>query len=518
MIALSGLHVAILIGIFDWILKKLLIPRNARICVLTLLALFYVALTGFALSSCRSILMLWVMYLAFTLGKKRDSMTSLFVAVTVIVLINPSAILDIGLQLSFLSTFGVIASSIICDKIRWFKKDLGGSALGFVLKMIRKIAILTLASLCVFILTLPIIMKYFGEVSLATFISNLFMGIICEMFMIFSLLALILSFNSYLCFPFAEISVRIGDFMTDVVSYIADVDGVMLSLSHPRTEILVWGLFLGFLFFFAIRTSRKWLIFVPTILFVILLSINIAIYGASRDDFVRTEYIAGDSLVLSSADEVYICDMSDGSYVSFYESVQIAKENCFTEIDGIILTHYHSKHVVSLERLAKNYKIRNVLLPRPQNSDEDLIMRSLVRVLENEEVDVYIYENDKSLDILKGKLNVSPRAYIAGYAQPSVALSFAFNNERITLLSRPYFDTYLEKSGIFEGYIKDSEYVIFVADGRDVQRKYEIFTMLKNGCEISFSDFDLMNKSDFDGYLDDYKIYFDVEYKKYDLK
>lgn len=519
MLALSGLHVAILIGILDWLLKSICVMRAPRLCILTLLSLFYIALTGFALSACRSMLMLWVMYLALTLGRKRDAMVALFLAVTVIVMISPSSVFDVGLQLSFLSTFGVISAAIISRKLRLFKrKGYERGIKSVVLSALKKLALTSIASLCVFISTLPLLMICFGEVSLATFISNLFMGIICEAFMVLSLITLLLSWSVPLRVPFAELSEFVGDSMQRIVSAIADIEGIMLSLSYPLIEILVWGLFLGFLILLTVRISRKWMIFVPSIAFAILLPINIAIYGAVREDFVRAEYLQKDTLVLSSSDEVYIVDMSNGSYGGFYDGVVLAKENCFTEIDGIILTHYHSKHAVSLERLAKNEKIHRVLLPKPQSTDEDLILRSIVRVLSGEGVEVFIYENDRELDILSGKLAISPRAYISGYAHPSVALSFAYGNERITLLGRPYFDTYLEESGIFEDYIKDSDYLILCADGRDPEDDFEIFDTLKNGCEISFSDYELMSKSDFEKYINKYRVYFNVNYKKYDLK
>ena len=518
MLALSGLHVAILIGILDWLLKKLLTPRSIRICVLTLLSLFYIALTGFALSACRSMLMLWLMYLSLVLGKKRDTMTALFFAVSVIVLISPAAILDVGLQLSFLSTLGVISASIICDKIKWFKSSDDVGIKAHILNLSRKIVLLMIASLCVFVLTLPLIMICFGEVSLATFFTNIFMGVVCEMFMIFSLLALLLSFSPILRFPFAEISARLSELMGDIVSLISNIEGVMLSLKYPFIELLVWGLFIGFLILFAIKLKRKYLIFVPCLLFALLLPINIAIYNNQRCDFARAEYLRGDALVLSSANEVYICDMSSGSYGTLYDSIDIAKENCFTEIDGIVLTHYHSDHIISLERLIKNFKIHSVLLPSPQSSNEDLIMRSIIRVLEDEDTPCYIYENGRNLEILSGELTVSPRAYSSNYAHPSVAMSFASGNSRLTILSQPYFDTYLEKSEIFKAYIESSDYLIFGKDGRAPNENFTIFDNVKNGCEISFSSFDLMNKSDFESYMKKYKIYFDVKYKKYDLK
>ena len=520
MLALSGLHVAILIGTLDWILKKLLTPRAIRICGLTLLSLFYISLTGFALSAVRSMLMLWIMYLSIIIRKNRDTMTSLFIAISVIVLIMPSAVLDVGLQLSFLSTFGVICASIIYQKLKLFKAkaDEYSNIKSILLSLLDKLSSFVIASVCIFIFTLPILMICFGEVSIATFITNIFMGIICEIFMMFSLLALIFSWSPIIRMPFAEISSSLSELMTNLVSYVSDWDNVMLSLSYPGIELLTWGLFVGFLVLLAVNLKRKWLLALPCIAFAILLPINILIYNFQRDDFVRAEYIKSDSLILSSAQEVYICDLSDGSYGDFYESVKIAKENCFTEIEGIILTHYHSSHIISIERLIKSFKINSVLLPLPQNSDEDLIMRSIIRVLDEENTPAYIYEDCRNIDILGGKLTVSPRAYISNYSHPSVAVSFILKNDRLTLLGKPYFNTYLDESGVFKGYIESSDYLVFGSDGRDVNENYTIFNSLKPQCEISFSSFDLMDKSDFEEYIYKHKIYFDVEYKKYDLK
>ena len=519
MLALSGMHVAILIGILDWLLKKLLTPRGVRIVALTLASLFYIALTGFTLSACRSMLMLWVMYLSLMLGKNRDVMTSLFLAVSVIVLISPASVLDLGLQLSFLSTFGVICATVIAEKIGLRKKRSGKVGIRSVcLSIVRNLALLLLSSLCVFTVTLPIITVYFGEVSLATFISNIFMGVVCEIFMVLSLLTLLLSGSPYLRIPFAELSAFVGEGMNAMVSHVSNIEGVMLSLNYPLMEVLVCGLFISFLILLALKIKRRWLILVPSIAFAILTCINVACFSNARGDFNRVEYVCADELVFSNDDEVYICDASDGSFGDLYEGVELARKNCFTEIDGIILTHYHSDHIVSIERLVKSYKIRKVLLPIPQNSNEDLIMRAIVRVLNDNGVLAYVYENERELDILDGKLYITPRVYSAEFSHPSIGVSFAVGGERVTLIGSPYFDSYLEASGMLEKYIKESDFLIFGSDGRAAKENFEIFGLIKAECEISFSSFDTMDISDFEAYMDKYQIYFDVGYKKYDLK
>lgn len=519
MLALSGLHVAILVGTLELLLRKLFVSKPYRVVILALLALFYVALTGFQLSACRSMLMLWAVYLALVLEESSDTMTALFGAVSLIVLIQPSAIMDLGLLLSFLSTLGVVLATIIKNKLQFFQRNIDGSgAKKRFIKALRSLIYSLLVSLCVCVATLPVISFYFGELSLATFVSNLFMGSICEIFMVFAIFTLIFSGLGTLGTVVAKIGALIGKCMTAIVALISDIDGIVISLRFPFAEYLVWGLLITSLILLSLRLARRWLIALPSVIFAILFCISAVSYNASRSDKVSVEFLRDDVLVISSAEGVYICDASNGYYGSFYDGMNLAKENCFTEIDGVILTHYHNYHSISLERLASNCIIERVLVPMPTTYQESLVMSSIVRVLADKDVEVYIYNTNEELDILSGELTVSDRAYITGRVNPSVCLSFEYGEGRFTLVERPYFDTYLEESGSFDKYIADSDILIFGSDGNIPAEKFEIFGELKSSCETYFTDFEMMDKSDFEEYMDERKIYFSLEYKKFELK
>ncbi len=518
MLSLSGLHVAILIGIFEYMLRKLYVPKSVRIAFLALLSLFYIALTGFLPSACRSMLMLWAVYLSFAAARPSDSMTSLLLAVTIIVIITPSAVKDIGLLLSFLSTFGVIAALMICDRIDFPEAGRRERLKKMAIRALKSLVSALVISICTFVITLPVLMIYFGEVSLATFISNIFVGTICEGFMILSLVTLVMPMGTEISAFCGEITHNFGEFMMSIVSKLADADGVMLSLAYPGIEYLVWGLFIASMVLFAIKVPKKRFLAIPCILFAVLMCVCVASYKDMRDDFVRTEYISSDALVITSSDEVYICDMSSGRYGALYESVAIAKENCFTEIDGVVLTHYHSYHVISLQKLAKSVKLDRVLLPVPQNAEEGTTLRAIVRVMKENGVDAYVYDTEKALELAGGRLNISKRVYSNGYSHPSVALSYEFADERVTLIQGPYFGTHLEGGGYFDAFIKDSDYLVFGSDGRRPKESFRLFPLLKEDCEISFSDYETLALSDYESYLDSMKIYFNVLYKKYDLK
>lgn len=522
MLALSGMHVAILIGLLEVLLRGMFVPKRARVIILAACSLLYVALTGFLLSACRAMLMLWAVYAAYLLGRRGDSMTALFASVSLIVLVSPNAVFDASLLLSFASTFGVIASVMIAGRL---KKQKSPAEHGFFVEILltvgRKIASAILTSVCVTVCTLPLIYIFFGEFSLATFISNLFMGAVCEIFMIFALAVLLLSRFTALAplgSAVSAITNAIGSLMLETCSEISSWDGVVVSLEYFGVGVCTFILLISSLILFGIKLKRISYLGIPCLCFALVFSASVLGTYISRQNTVRAEYIEGDALVLSSNEKIYLCDASNGRGGALYDAVALAGENCFTEIDGVILTHYHSYHAVTLGRLCRDHLVRAVYLPIPQNEKELTAMRSVVRVLEEAGTDAYLFSAGEELDLLDGRLLISERAYGEGYAHPSVIISFSFGESKISLIERPTFGTHLENSGRLAEQISESNVVILGSDGRAPREEYSLFDLIPEDCEVYFYDFEGMELSDFDGAMSSGRVYFDVKYKKYDLK
>jgi len=519
MLALSGMHVAILIGLLDAVLKRARASRILRASLLCFFSLFYIALTGFQLSACRAMLMLFVLQLSLILRARSDALTSLFASVSAICIISPASVLDIGLLLSFLSTLGVICSSIIKRKL--FAKKAKSKKDGFwlaILGYIKGAALLLIDSLCVFILTLPVIMIYFGEVSLATFLSNLFMGAVCEIFMVLSIAVMLCPMGFFLISLLTRLTVTVGAFIGMIVNAISHIEGVMLSLRYPGTEVLVWGLFIAFTVLLAIKLERKILVLAPPAVFCVIFCINALLFGFSREGSVRAIFRYGDSLVLSDAKGVYLCDASSRAYTQLYEGALIAGEECHTEIDGVILTHYHKRHAVALQSLANRFMVRAVYLPKPQNGDEGEILSAIALTLEKTGVPIYIFESNVPLSILGGELILSDRAFEQGRVQPRVAVSYAYGDSRITLLEGACFGTSLDEGGMLESCALQSDHLIIGSDGRKPDEEFELFRRLEKGTRVYFADRELFLASDFEAYMHEFEIYVDTFYKKYDLK
>ena len=109
-LALSGLHVSILMGIILALLFPLKIIgfHKTRYIIALLFLWFYVFFTGMSPSTVRATIMTTFVIAALLLQRRNSAENALLVAIFLILLFNPLAIYDIGLQLSVLCVGSIL--------------------------------------------------------------------------------------------------------------------------------------------------------------------------------------------------------------------------------------------------------------------------------------------------------------------------------------------------------------------------------------------------------------------------
>ncbi len=121
--AVSGLHVGALYSFCLFLFNKTkirLTPKPIRFLFLAFLLVFYAGVCGFSPSILRATTLCLVSYFMRLLGSKSDSLNVLGVAATLILLLTPSALFEIGFQLSFMASIGILLLSKrigqVCDE------------------------------------------------------------------------------------------------------------------------------------------------------------------------------------------------------------------------------------------------------------------------------------------------------------------------------------------------------------------------------------------------------------------
>jgi competence protein ComEC len=116
LMAISGLHIGLVAGMIYWLAFQcwLRIPYNsysapqvAAVCSF-LAALSYAALAGFSIPTQRALVMVSVFMLTILLRRHVKSLDIFAIALLVVLLIDPMAVLSVGFYLSFLAVFCII--------------------------------------------------------------------------------------------------------------------------------------------------------------------------------------------------------------------------------------------------------------------------------------------------------------------------------------------------------------------------------------------------------------------------
>ncbi len=106
--AVSGLHLSVVTGLAVVLLDKLELERRFRQLLCLGLILFVMTAASFSFSVMRAGIMSALLIFAYSFKRRNDSLNSLGVSVTVICLVNPFAVMDIGFILSVSATFGIL--------------------------------------------------------------------------------------------------------------------------------------------------------------------------------------------------------------------------------------------------------------------------------------------------------------------------------------------------------------------------------------------------------------------------
>lgn len=152
--SVSGLHVAFMLGTVYFLLSLFTERQSIRvICGAVVLVLYYF-LIGWQVSFVRAAIMVFLSMLALLTGRKKDLYTSIALAVAVILIIDPGELFQMGFQMSFTATAGIVYYTPFFEKLGL------GKALS--------------AALAAHLATLPLIVYYFNLVSLAAPLLNVF--------------------------------------------------------------------------------------------------------------------------------------------------------------------------------------------------------------------------------------------------------------------------------------------------------------------------------------------------------
>jgi len=180
LVAVSGYNVSIITIILFGFLRNLFSRRFAAASTLGLLICFCV-MTGVSASVVRASIMGFLYVVAKIIGRRGAIANSLFVAAFAMIILNPYSIWDVGFQLSFAATLGLVL----------LEEPLRILLFGRFFKMTQGEVISSLtATLSAQLFTLPILLFSFGQISAIAPLANVLILPIVPWAMLFVAIAL----------------------------------------------------------------------------------------------------------------------------------------------------------------------------------------------------------------------------------------------------------------------------------------------------------------------------------------
>lgn len=106
-LAISGMHVYIVIKFCNYLFKIFIRNKKIRNCILIIFLILFYFTTGMNNSCLRAVIMMSLQFIAFNLNRKSNFVSSLIFSFFIIILINIYNIFNTAVWLSFIGTVGI---------------------------------------------------------------------------------------------------------------------------------------------------------------------------------------------------------------------------------------------------------------------------------------------------------------------------------------------------------------------------------------------------------------------------
>jgi competence protein ComEC len=423
-IAISGFNIAIIAGIFIALFSRILGPRRGAVAAVLGIA-FYTFLVGADPAVVRAAFMGGLALFAVQIGRRTQGLNTLVFVAALMAVWNPLILWDVGFQLSFFATLGLIlygeplqrgTESLIA---RYFPSSNAGNFA----ELSADFVLLTLAAQ---LTTLPIMAYHFKQISLVSFIANPFILPAQPAVMVLGGLAVFVSLIVYplgqllawFAWPLTAYTIRMVELFDSVPHGVVYLGGFSLAF-----VILYYGMLFGVTF--GSSQIKEWLISlrehfrllslaaILTALFACTLLIW-RVVGAAPDGKLHLTFLnvgSADAVLIQTSTGRHMLIGGGPSASTLSDALGRRFSPLDHGLDWLFLASTEEAQVASLPRVLPRYVPKNVLLGA--NKQASFSSRALmdwfadhsIPITQAEEGQLFALGNGATLKIL----NVSSR-------------------------------------------------------------------------------------------------------------
>ena len=378
MLAVSGAHVSYIILGLTYVLQNSIIgKKNGKIvCIIFLLA--FMAITNFTPSVTRACIMAVLTLFSGIIYRKSDVYTNISVAALITLIFNPYSLLDLGFQLSYGGTIGII---IFIKRIQEKKSNS---------KVINYIKQMALVSIYANIIIIPIMMYHFNTVSFTFIISNIMASPILGIIVITGFLFIIASITVK---PLTRL---IAIFIKPILSILIKISQICSKLPFSNILVVTPYMFNVISYYaiilYCIKSKKNNKCKIIICLLIVLILINFIIYIFPQK--LRIFFIdvgQGDSTLIITPDKkTVLIDGGGSDSFDVGEKVLLPYllDRRILKIDYVLISHFDTDHCGGILTIMEKVKVKNIIISEQAEHSENyerfkkLMIHKKIRLIE----------------------------------------------------------------------------------------------------------------------------------------
>ena len=362
--AVSGMHVSLV----TFILLKLLEGKNKVIkyLITSIFLIFYLFLTNYTISMVRACFQFILFFINKFFKLNIDNSNIVIFLFSVLIILNPYIIYNIGFLFSFSISFTLIK----------FKDLLTGS---FIIKNIK-------TSLLSFFVSMPILVNNFFKVNFLSIILNI-IYIPFVSYILFSLCLITVLFPFFDSFTYFVINV-----FETITKFFSSINLLTFSISKMNIILVIIYYFI-FIWIIKSNDKLKKKIIISFILIVFIINNNVLV----NNEVHFIDVGQGDSTLIRIKNKNILIDtggnvnfnISENVLIPYFRSLGVKK------INYLILTHGDYDHMGEAINLVENFKVEKVIFNcGPYNDLEN----ELIEILDKKKIKYYSCIKELNID------------------------------------------------------------------------------------------------------------------------
>lgn len=378
MLAVSGAHVSYIILGLTYVLQNSIIGKKNGKIVCMIFLLIFMAITNFTPSVTRACITAILTLFSSIIYRKSDVYTNISVAALITLIFNPYSLLDLGFQLSYGGTIGII---IFIKRIQEKKSNS---------KVINYIKQMALVSIYANIIIIPIMMYHFNTVSFTFIISNIMASPILGIIVITGFLFIIASITVK---PLTRL---IAIFIKPILSILIKISQICSKL--PFSNILVVTPYMfNVISYYAIilyciksKKNNKCKIIICLLIVLILINFIIYIFPQKLRIFFIDVGQRDSTLIITPDKKTVLIDGGGSDSFDVGEKVLLPYllDRRILKIDYVLISHFDTDHCGGILTIMEKVKVKNIIISEQAEHSENyerfkkLMIHKKIRLIE----------------------------------------------------------------------------------------------------------------------------------------